>query len=171
MNRAMSISVPVLFGVLMLAATVRAGTLVEFDGGISVIPVSRVSTGAAGDPAAGLPVSNIVHGVSPGGQPWVISRFRARVKDDGHITAEAKDLYLAGSNSIGTSTPVPNVVAALFCGSDVPHSSGPAPFEDGAFKINDTLSPLPPNPCPNPVLLIRANSSTGPWIAAGIPKE
>src|SRR5262245_19907753 len=45
MNRWLIATTPVFFGVLMLAPSVRAGTLVEFDGGIGVIPV--VAGGAA----------------------------------------------------------------------------------------------------------------------------
>ena len=61
------------------------------------------------------------------------------------------------------------VFATLFCGSDTPHNSGLHPLTaDGDFKIKDTLTPPLPDPCNNPVLLIRV--AAGRWIAAGIPK-
>src|SRR2546428_6109769 len=64
----------------------------------------------------GLVVRNVVRGVSPGGQPWVIRRFEAKVKENGDIRAEGKGLVLAGSNSIGTAGAVTMVAATLFCG-------------------------------------------------------
>ncbi len=36
----------------------------------------------------------------------------------------------------------------------------------GDFRIDDTLSPPPPNPCTTPVLLIH--NPQGRWFAAGI---
>jgi len=40
---------------------------------------------------------------------------------------------------------------------------------NGDFRIDDFLSPAPPNPCVGPVLLIR--NTAGSWFAAGIPKH
>jgi len=165
MNRWLIASLPVLFGVLMLVPSVSAGTLVQFEGGIGVIPV--VAGGAA----------NVVRGVSPAGNPWVIERFKAKVKENGDIRAEGKGLVLAGGNSIGTPDGVTMVAATLFCQTSPgppatfsAHSSGAHPLAaDGDFKIKDTLSPAPPDPCTNPALLIRATNSAGVWLAAGIP--
>ena len=39
---------------------------------------------------------------------------------------------------------------------------------NGDFEIDDVLTPMPPDPCTNPVLLIV--SAGGNWFAAGIPK-
>ena len=151
--------ISVVLGILILAPSAMAGTLVEFEGGIGVIPV--VAGGGA----------NVVRGVPPAGAPWVIRKFDAKVKENGDIRAEGKGLVLAGTNNIGTRGGVGMVAATLFCGSDVAHSSGAHPLAaDGDFKIRDTLSPTPPDPCNNPVLLIRANGNTGPWLAAGILK-
>ena len=165
MNRWLIASMPVFFGVLMLAPSVRAGTLVEFDGGIGVIPV--VLGGGA----------NVVRGVQPAGSPWVIAQFKAKVDEGGDIRAEGKGLVLAGGNSIGTPDGVTTVAATLFCQTSAgppptfsAHSSGAHPLAaNGDFKFTDTLSPAPPAPCTNPALLIRATSSTGVWLAAGIP--
>ena len=168
MTRALMVSMPVFFGLLLLAPSVRAGTLVEFEGGIGVDPVSRADVVGITTVA----VRNIVREVPPGAQPWVIERFKAKVKDDGRSKAEGKGLVQAGGNSIGTPGAVGMVGATLFCGTS-PHSSDPVPLEpDGDFKIKDTLDPLPlEDPCVTPVLLIRAGSSAGPWIAAGIPED
>ena len=42
---------------------------------------------------------------------------------------------------------------------------------NGDFQIDGTLTPAPPNPCENPVLLIRGGAGDGNWFAAGIPKD
>jgi hypothetical protein len=141
-----------------LAATsaVAGQSLVRFDGGIGVNPVS-----------AG-PAANVVRGVSPGGQPWVIRELRAGVEVDGRLKANGRGLLLAGGNGIGT-TGNQSVRAVLFCGN-VAHGSALVPLEaDGDFTIDDTLTPLPPNPCESPVLLIVNGADR--WFAAGIPRD
>src|SRR5258706_16408940 len=80
-------------------------TLVSFKGGIGVQPVSAVT-------AQGLAVPNVVRGVQPPGQPWVIADFNATVKADGHITARGRGLVFAGGNTVGTALVIANGVAA-----------------------------------------------------------
>src|SRR3954462_14004249 len=80
------------------AAAIADDRLVRFDGGIGEIPVSNTTT------------TNVVRGVSPGGQPWVISRLTADVRTDGHILVDGRGLLLAGGNGIGTNGG-PKVVA------------------------------------------------------------
>src|SRR5881628_3737979 len=151
--------ISVVLGTMILAPSAMAGTLVEFEGGIGVIPVQRVT----GNAATGTADRNDVRGVQPGGAPWVIRRFEAKVKENGDIRAEGRGLILAGSDAIGTAGPVTMVAATVFCGSDTPHNSGGHPLAaDGDFKIKDTLSPTPPDPCTSPVLLIRNFAGTPP---------
>ena len=172
MSKVLMVSIPVFFGVLMLAPTVRADTLVEFDGGIGVLTADGVTCGQ--DPTNCTVRRNDVRGVQPGGQPWVIRQFKAKVKTNGRITAEGKGLVLAGSNAIGTAGAVTQVAVTLFCGEETTpdgHSAGSHPLAaDGDFKFTDTLSPAVPATCPTPTLLIRARNNTGNWIAAGIPE-
>ncbi len=169
------VSIAVLFGVLMVAPSVITGTLVEFEGGIGVDPVSR---------AGGIPQGNDVRGVQPGAFPWVIREFEAEVEDNGNIEVEGKGLVLAGAKGSGTRGRVRTVQATLFCGdpaSATEHSSGAIILEpNGDFKIKDTLDNLPlPDPCARPVLLIRVVELAEPeelppakaWIAAGIPED
>jgi hypothetical protein len=164
---------------LALAATLCAATLTNsmlakaddrvarFDGGIGVIPVSR----AAGTPNADGTFPNVVRndvlGVPPGGQPWVIARLTADVRNDGHITVDGRGLLLAGGNGIGTNGNQ-IVHAVLFCGG-APFTSEAVTLEpSGDFRIDGLLSAVPPDPCTTPVLLIV--SAGGAWFAAGIPK-
>ena len=165
MKMALSVWITVLVIVGSLAPAAMAAPLVTFDGGIGVNPVSNAGTAAAGA------TPNSVLGVSPGGQPWVISGLKARVTDNGNITVQGRGLLLAGGNTIGTNGGQ-SVFATLFCGTAA-HSTNPvgvALEPDGDFKIDDTLSPAPPNPCTNPVLLIRSTANQR-WFAAGIPGE
>jgi hypothetical protein len=141
-----------------LAANAQS-PLVRFDGGIGVIPVR-----------AG-PAANIVRGVNPGGQPWVIARLSVDVKTDGRISVDGRGLLLGGGDNIGTNANQ-SVHARLFCGPVVgatAHDSVLVPLEpNGDFRIDGVLAPVPPTPCANPVLLIV--SGGGNWFAAGIPK-
>jgi len=159
----------VLLGMMIQAPSVLAGTLVEFEGGIGVIAVSSAAGTQNADGTFPNVNRNDVRGVAPGGQPWVIRTFEAKIKENGDIRAEGRGLVLAGGNNIGTANGVTAVIATLFCGSDVQHNSGQHPLTlDGDFKIKDTLTPPLPDPCNNPVLLIRVTA--GRWIAAGILK-
>jgi hypothetical protein len=143
----------------------NADTLVKFKGGIGVIPV----TGVAANGTVNL---NVVRGVSPGA-PWRITDLEAEVTFDGHIQVVGHGLLLASGNGIGTNAGQ-SVHATLFCGpaaTATAHNSNPAGVAldaDGDFRIDDFLSPAPPTPCDNPVLLIR--NVGGVWFAAGIPK-
>jgi hypothetical protein len=158
-------SLVLIAGGFLASSGVADDTLVSFKGGIGVIPVSS----GAGTLATATTVNrNIVRGVQPPGQIWRIDDLDAKVKTDGSITVDGRGLLLAGGNNIGTNAGQ-SVRAKLLCGT-VQHDSGLVPLaENGDFRIVDVLSPLPPNPCNSPVLLIV--SSNGSWFAAGIPKS
>ena len=136
--------------------TWAAESLVRFDGGIGSTPLS-----------AG-PASNVVRGVSPGGQPWVIRDLKAAVRVDGSIKVDGRGLLLAGGNTIGGNGNQ-SVRAVLFCGN-LAQQSALVPLEaNGDFRIDDVLTPTPPNPCSSPVLLIVSGGDR--WFAAGIPVD
>ena len=61
-------------------------SLVRFEGGIGVHPVSNVSGAANADGSFPNVTRNVVRGVNPAGQLWAIADLRADVKTDGHIT-------------------------------------------------------------------------------------
>jgi hypothetical protein len=171
----------------------------QFKGGIGVDPISNI-TGCPGTPTTPVPcltdpdsdtttpsptspaVSfNIVRGVHPAGQIWVINDLVATVQSGGSITVNGKGLVLAGGNNLGRA-PIPalSVKATLICETAAPfteHDSSTAGVllsPTGDFQINDTLSPPPPAACASPMLLIRnaappaTNAFPNPWFAGGI---
>jgi hypothetical protein len=146
-------------GVIVPGAAL-ADELVKFEGGIGVVP-ARVGG-----------VANTVRGINPGGQPWVIADLSAEIQIDGRISVEGRGVLLGGGDNIGTNGGQ-SVGATLFCANDgnVQHQSPAVPLDaNGDFRIDGALSPAPPNPCENPVLLIRGTAGNGNWFAAGIPK-
>jgi hypothetical protein len=156
-----------------LSVLAQERTLVTFEGGIGVMPVS---SGVGAGPTANAVNLNIVRGVSPPGLPWVISALKATVKTSGHIRVAGRGLLLAGGDPIGSTAGL-SVFATLICEPTAPftqHSTSPAgvPLEpDGDFLISDVLTPPPPASCVSPVLLIRVAGGNAPWFAAGIPRR
>ena len=142
-------------------------TKLRFKGGIGVHPVSSV--------VAGPPVvvnRNIVRGVQPAGQIWVIDKLDAKVSASGRITVDGKGLVLGGGDSAGRATGQA-VLATLICQPTAPFTesrtstAGVTLSPNGDFKIDDMLSPLPPDICISPMLLIRNAANLG-WFAVGI---
>jgi hypothetical protein len=163
--------VSLLAALLAVALAPVAGSadqsLARFRGGIGVIPVSNVIVNADGTITVNR---NIVRGVNPAGQIWVIADLKAEVKTDGEIRVDGEGLLLGGGNNIGTNANA-RVIATLLCGT-TQHSTDPGGVPlaaDGDFRIDDVLSPIPPADCATPVLLIRNAANLG-WFAAGIPK-
>ncbi|MGA8515486.1 MAG: hypothetical protein WB821_12055 [Burkholderiaceae bacterium] len=144
-------------------------SLVRFNGGIGSQPF------AAG--AGGVPVTNDVLGVPPGGRPWPIESLRAVVHLDSTITVKGQGMVLGGGANVGRPAIPRKVVATLFCGpATAPLSFNSEPVDldaAGNFTIRSPLSGIVPNPCVLPILLIRNFGGTpaapGPWFAAGIP--
>jgi hypothetical protein len=139
--------------------------LVRFEGGIGVHPVAGINN-ATTPPS---PILNVVRGVNPGGRPWAIQRLDAHIMTDGAISVRGEGLVLGGNDTIGTRGGTSQVVAQLFCGT-ASFLSAPADLSVGGdFRIRGQLTPMPPNPCASPALLIRsfANGAAGNWFAAG----
>src|SRR2546428_2214030 len=90
-------------------------SLVRFEGGIGVHPVSNVSGAANADGSFPNVTRNVVRGVNPAGQLWVIANLRADVKTDGRIRVDGRGLLLAGGNGIGTNANNAKVFATLIC--------------------------------------------------------
>ena len=144
------------FAATLPFAAGAADLVARFENGIGVQPLR----------AGGLP--NTVHGVNPGGFPWVISRLSASVGSDGKIQVDGRGLLLAGGDNIGT-TGGQSVRARLFCAA-VPFDSDLVALDPrGDFSIGGFVNPLPPSPCTDPALLIV--NANGAWFAAGIPRQ
>lgn len=161
-----------LFLALAFPCTAAADSLAKFDGGIGVIPASSGAGVLNPDGTSPNVNRNVVKGVNPAGQIWVIADLRADVDFDGRIAVEGRGLLLGGGNNIGRNGNQ-SVRATLICGAAAPftlHDSGLVPLEpNGDFEIDDVLSPALPSPCVAPTLLIR--NPAGSWFAAGIPKD
>jgi hypothetical protein len=147
----------------------------RFKGGIGVIPVSSgvLDNGAATTALVAPSVNrNIVRGVQPAGQIWVIDELDAKVRANGRITVEGKGLILGGGNNAGRAAGQ-SVFATLICEPTPPFTERVTPLAGvllsttGDFKIDATLAPLPPDICASPMLLIR-NAAGGAWFAVGI---
>ena len=77
--------------------------------------------------------SNVVGGITGGGQPWSTREGEALVElDNGFVVFEVRGLVLAGGNTIGTPGPVNQVKGTLVCG---PASASP-------IVIDTSLVPL-----------------------------
>lgn len=159
-------------GVIYPLSAAAQDSLARFKGGIGVIPVSSGDgTGAT----AKVVNRNIVRGVQPAGQIWVIDKLDANVEANGHITVDGRGLILGGGNNAGRATGQ-RVIATLIC------EAAPGPFTErsttsagvplalnGDFRIDDMLS-APPFNCASPMLLIRNAANLG-WFAVGILKQ
>ena len=146
-------------GQSVLAQSLDRQNLVSFRGGIGDITTGSTDT--------------TVRGIAAAGQIWVIRDLAADVGQNGRIRLDGRGLLLGAGDAVGSNGNA-SVFATLFCADDgnVQHSSNPAgvPLDvNGDFRIDDTLSPAPPNPCTSPVLLIRVTGA-GSWFAAGIPR-
>ena len=142
----------------MAQSAVAQKNLVAFSGGIGDITTGSTET--------------TVQGVAAAGQIWVIRDLQAQVKVGGRIQVDGQGLLLGAGNAIGSNADA-SVFATLFCANDgnVAHSTNAAgvPLQvNGDFRIQDTLSPAPPDTCTSPILLIRVTQG-GTWFAAGIP--
>ena len=154
-----SMLIALVFVMGAIGQSALAQSLVRFSGGIGDIPT-------------GAPFTT-VRGVAAAGKIWVIRDLAADVKQNGGIRVDGRGLLLGAGDFVGSNGNA-SVFATLFCANDgnVQHSTNLAgvPLEvDGDFRIHDTLSPVPPNTCDSPVLLIRT-TGPGSWFAAGIPR-
>jgi hypothetical protein len=170
-------------GLLFSSVASADEATLRFKGGIGVIPVSSFVNCPATNPCAipgtgQNPVAvnrNIIRGVPPPGQIWVIDDLDARIGPKGNITVRGKGLILAGGDNTGRApTPALSVFASLFCGAPTAPtesrtgSAGVVLPPNGDFEIHDVLSPVPPTSCTNPMLLIRTTATGNAWFAAGI---
>jgi hypothetical protein len=122
-------------------------------------------TGLVGLPPASLTVT--IRGVAPGGLPWALARGSARLSANGRLNVNVRGLLISDPNSNfdGTTGPVAMVAASVTCEGSTPVSTATVPLSgQGDARINQDVTL--PALCEAPIILIRANSSSGPWIAA-----
>lgn len=118
-----------------------------------------------------MPTDPAIHGVAPGGVPWVLDRGSVRLKADGNIRVEIKGLVIPiahGTFPAGTALPVTTVSASLYCAPDslatvattktVPISAS------GDATLVDTIA-LPAT-CLAPIALVHPNGGATAYIAA-----
>jgi hypothetical protein len=126
-----------------------------------------------GAPGADRPMRT----VESGGVPWTIKEAsRARLSESGRLRAGIRGLLITGTDNPsldGTTGTVEQVVASLTCEDPTTGSNGAptivstsaAPLSGaGNARINEKIDL--PSTCLGPIVLIRANTDTGPWIAA-----
>lgn len=161
-------------GIVAPLAATADDSLLKFKGGVGVHPVSNVAGTPNADGTFPNVTRNIVRGVNPPGQIWVIANLRADVKGDGRIKVRGRGLLLAGGNGIG-GTAGQSVFATLICEATPPFTlrntnvAGVPLQPNGDFVIDDVLTP-PPSDCASPVLLIRQVGGQN-WFAAGFLKR
>jgi len=167
----------VFIGGFFASSVIADDTLVRFQGAIGDIPVANVAGTANPDGTFPNVTRNIVRGVAPAGQIWVISAFKADVKVDGRIRVDGRGLLLGGGDTIGTNGNA-SVFATLICAAVAPFTqfstddvTGVPLAANGDFRIDDVLVPAPPAECDSPVLLIRTTGANSAWFAAGIPRQ
>jgi hypothetical protein len=117
--------------------------------------------------AASLDVA--IRGVVPGAVPWALTQGATRVSSAGRLSLHVEGLVITGTGTHldGTTGPVTKVVASLTCDGATPAivSTGAVPLSAGGDARIDQRVAVP-SPCLAPIVLVRANSSSGPWIAA-----
>lgn len=120
--------------------------------------------------APSLPSDPALHGVSPGGAPWVLKRGNVELKSDGKLTLEVKGLVIPNPPGDGTPGGVTTISASLYCGPDADITaadrSRQVPISrKGDARIRDRSFDVPPT-CLAPVILVHPNGITARYIAA-----
>jgi hypothetical protein len=104
--------------------------------------------------------------------PWALAQGSTRLDANGRLSVKVSGLLITGATGAnasldGTTGPVKAVVASLTCDGSTPtiESTAPVPLSaQGDATINQDV--ILPVICEAPIVLVRANSSNGPWIAA-----
>ena len=157
----------VLVSLAIVAGASLAATTPAFGGGRDAFRSDLV-----GSPGSG----RTVRSVASGGVPWVVAPdSEVRITEGGRLRADVSGLLITGTGGAadGTTGSVTQVAASLTCTNAASGDAGapsvvttaPVPLSPaGNARIDERLAL--PDPCIAPVVLIRANSATGPWIAA-----
>jgi len=111
-----------------------------------------------------VPTDPMLHGVTAGGAPWVLTRGNLRLLANGDLVVSIKGLIIP---SLGNAGPVTTVDAALYCGTDTTAAvtSPSVPLSQSGNALIVTRVTLPSS-CLAPVVLINPNSIPSIYIAA-----
>ena len=119
-------------------------------------------------PDIGPKVEPKIAGIMPGGLPWVLKRGHVNLSKGGLLDASVEGLLFgpgAPAKLVGTTGPLKKVFASLVCANGPVVSTIPVPLS----KKGDShilLQIFLPVQCVGPIVLIRAPSDGGPWLAA-----
>jgi hypothetical protein len=116
--------------------------------------------------APSQPTDPVLHGVKPGGAPWVLTSGRVRLTSGGTLNLVERGLVIP---TTGTAAPVTTISASLYCGADAtstPAATTPGvPISSaGAARIHDRSFAVP-STCLAPVILVHPNGNAGVYIA------
>jgi hypothetical protein len=121
-----------------------------------------------------LNVDNPVGNIHSGTFPWSAGSGQALVNlSTGHTSFQVEGLVINGAIFSGTSGPITAVTGTLVCNpgpTQTAHDTASVPFDvQGDAVFTGTIANIP-NPCDNPVFLIRIAQPAGAaglWIATG----
>lgn len=110
-----------------------------------------------------------IRNVAPGAVPWTLSSGTAKLDATGRLQVDLSGLVITGTDSglDGTTGPVRSVVASLSCdgATSTLDTTGTVPLSPvGDARIDQRVSM--PALCLAPIILVRGNAVTGPWIAS-----
>ena len=113
--------------------------------------------------APSVPTDVAIHGIVPGGVPWVLDRGGVRLKSDGELDVRIRGLVIP---SLGTAGPVTTVSASLLCGADTAPAAttGAVPLSSsGDARIDGTITV--PATCLAPSVVVHPNGNVKAYIA------
>jgi len=118
-----------------------------------------------------LPADAPIHGVSPGGAPWVLDRSRVRLKAKGkdrvRLRVRVEGLVIPPPQGNDTAGGVTTITASVFCGSSTtPAATSTAKplSQAGDARIDQKLTMS--GACPGPVVLVHPNGNLTRYIAS-----
>jgi hypothetical protein len=119
-------------------------------------------------PSKPAPTDPMIHGVNPGGVPWVLKRGDVRLKRDGTFRLRLQGLVIPIPPFNNTAGPVTTVSASLYCAPDsdttAAATTDTVPIsQSGDARINTTVSV--PSTCLAPVVLVHPNGALAMYIA------
>ncbi len=140
---------------------------------VAIASPSRANDNVSWETIIGIQqASNVVGGITGGGQPWSTLGGSVSVNlSEGTVAFQVRGLVLAGGNAIGTPGPVTSVMGTLVCGvtSTTPQviNTSPVPLSpqgDAQFSGSFTSST---GGCIGTTQAFLIRTTTGAWLANG----